>query len=298
MGFALTQLQRRLASSPQAIYTSLSRRRKKLEARLDELQLKARADVLRENLGEYVVKRQLDLPDNLDDAADELSAEEYEAVADQVVDQATAAETIPELQAEILILRELESAAASVVQSRSDRKWEEFSRLLQDQPEMRTADGRRRKIIVFTEHRDTLNYLLLRIRDTLGSEQAVVTIHGGVNRDDRRRVQEAFRNDPDVLVLLATDAAGEGRQPAKRQPHGQLRPALEPQPHGAALWPHPPHWPDARCATCGTWWQPIPGKARCSAACWKAGRRAQGLGRAACSTCWARLLTTSRSKTC
>jgi hypothetical protein len=77
-------------------------------------------------------------------------------VADQVVDQATAAETIPELQAEILILRELESAAASVVQSRSDRKWEEFSRLLQDEPEMRTADGRRRKIIVFTEHRDTL----------------------------------------------------------------------------------------------------------------------------------------------
>ena len=75
---------------------------------------------------------------------------------------------------------------------------------------MRTADGRRRKIIVFTEHRDTLSYLLLRIRDTLGSEQAVVTIHGGVNRDDRRKVQEAFRNDPDVLVLLATDAAGEG----------------------------------------------------------------------------------------
>jgi hypothetical protein len=186
------------------------RRHKKLEARLDELQMKARADVLHENLGEYVVKRQLDLPEDLDDAADELNAEEYEAVADQVVDQATAAETIPELQAEILILRDLEAAAAAVVQSRSDRKWEEFSRLLQDEPEMRTADGRRRKLIVFTEHRDTLNYLLLRIRDTLGSEQAVVTIHGGVNRDDRRKVQEAFRNDPDVLVLVATDAAGEG----------------------------------------------------------------------------------------
>lgn len=112
VGFALTQLQRRLASSPQAIYTSLSRRRKKLEARLEELRLKARADVLRENLGEYVVKKQLDLPDNLDEAADELSADEYETLSDQVVDQATAAETIPELQAEILILRELEDQAA------------------------------------------------------------------------------------------------------------------------------------------------------------------------------------------
>lgn len=210
IGFALTQLQRRLASSPQAIYTSLSRRRKKLESRLEEVQLKARTDVLRQNLGEYVVKRQLDLPEDLYEAQDELSAEEYESVSDQVVDQATAAETIPELQAEIIILQDLENAAAAVVQSRSDRKWEEFSRLLQDQPEMRTADGRRPKLIVFTEHRDTLNYLMLRIRDTLGSDQAVVTIHGGVNRDERRKVQEAFRNDPDVLILVATDAAGEG----------------------------------------------------------------------------------------
>lgn len=210
VGFALTQLQRRLASSPQAIYISLSRRRKKLQARLEELQLKAKADVLRENLGEYVVKKKIDLPENLDDAADELSADEYEMLADQVVDQATAAETIPELQAEIIILQDLEEKAAQVVQSRSDRKWEEFSRLLQDEPEMLTADGRRRKIIVFTEHRDTLSYLLLRIRDTLGSEAAVVTIHGGTNRDDRRKIQEEFRNNPDVLVLLATDAAGEG----------------------------------------------------------------------------------------
>jgi hypothetical protein len=64
-----------------------------------------------------------------------------------VVDEATAAETIPELRAEILILKDLEDQAARVVQSRSDRKWEEFSRLLQDQPEMLTSEGRRRKLI-------------------------------------------------------------------------------------------------------------------------------------------------------
>lgn len=210
VGFALTQLQRRLASSPQAIYSSLSRRRKKLEARLDELKLKARADGLRQNLAEYTVTKKLDLPANLDEAAEELSAEEYEAYAEQVVDQATAAETIPELEAEIIILRGLEADAADVVQSGKDRKWDEFSRLLQDTPEMLTADGRRRKLIVFTEHRDTLNYLLTRTRGLLGSEDAVACIHGGVNRDDRRKVQEEFRNNPDLLVLLATDAAGEG----------------------------------------------------------------------------------------
>jgi hypothetical protein len=75
---------------------------------------------------------------------------------------------------------------------------------------MRTADGARRKLIIFTEHRDTLNYLVARIQDLLGQPEAVVAIHGGVNRDERRKIQEAFRFDPAVLILVATDAAGEG----------------------------------------------------------------------------------------
>lgn len=210
VGFALTQLQRRLASSPQAIYSSLMRRRKKLEGRLDEMKIAARTGDVRENLAEYTVTRQLDVPDNLDEADDELTAEEYEAYAEQVVDQATAAATIPELEAEIAILRRLEEDAADVVRSGKDRKWEEFSALLQDNPEMRTADGRQRKLIVFTEHRDTLAYLTTRIQGLLGRDEAVVTIHGGVNRDARRQIQEEFRQNPDVQVLLATDAAGEG----------------------------------------------------------------------------------------
>lgn len=210
VGFALTQLQRRLASSPQAIYSSLTRRRKKLEGRLDEMKIAARADGVRENLAEYTITRELDLPDNLDEASDELTAEEYEAYAERVVDQATAAATIPELGAEIAILRQLEEDAADVVRSGKDKKWEEFSALLQDRPEMRTADGRQRKLIVFTEHRDTLTYLATRIQSLLGRDEAVVTIHGGVSRDARRHVQEEFRQNPEVQVLVATDAAGEG----------------------------------------------------------------------------------------
>ena len=75
---------------------------------------------------------------------------------------------------------------------------------------MYTAGGNRRKLIIFTEHKDTLNYLVGRIGSMLGNLEAVITIHGGVNRDDRRKAQEEFRNNPDVLVLVATDAAGEG----------------------------------------------------------------------------------------
>ena len=64
--------------------------------------------------------------------------------------------------------------------------------------------------MIFTEHRDTLAYLRSRITTLLGREQAVVVIHGGMGREERAKAQEAFRHDPGVLILLATDAAGEG----------------------------------------------------------------------------------------
>ena len=207
VGFALTQLQRRLASSPEAIYQSIKRRRKRLESRLEEEKLVKRGHAVSETLGKYNVK---DVPQNIDEAEDEMLGSEYEDWVEDVVDQATAAQTIEELEAEIIILKDLESKARNVVQSGSDKKWEQLSSLLQNTPEMCTAVGSRRKLIIFTEHRDTLTYLLDRITGLLGNQEAVLTIHGGTNRDERRKNQEQFRNNPDVTVLLATDAAGEG----------------------------------------------------------------------------------------
>ncbi|MBT4265468.1 MAG: DUF3883 domain-containing protein [Deltaproteobacteria bacterium] len=215
IGFALTQLQRRLASSPEAIFQSLKRRRKRLEARLDETKLVARGqsigrDGIAETVGNYSVQKTIDLPDNFDELDEDLNAEEYENFAEQVVDQATAAETIPELESEIISLKILERQAFNVVQSNMDKKWEELSSLLQNNPAMQTATGSRRKMIIFTEHKDTLNYLSSKIMDMLGTSKAVRIIYGGTNRDERRKIQEEFRNDPEVLILIATDAAGEG----------------------------------------------------------------------------------------
>ena len=210
VGFALTQLQRRLASSPEAIYQSLKRRRKRLESKLEEMRLLARGQGVSETLAEDNAKKNLDIPDNIDEADDELTAEEYEAWAEEVVDQSTASKSIPELEHEIESLKRLESQALLVVQSGNDKKWEELSKLLQDRPEMKTSTGSHRKLIIFTEHKDTLNYLLERIRSMLGIPEAVDVIHGGINRDQRRKIQEEFRNNKDFLVLVATDAAGEG----------------------------------------------------------------------------------------
>jgi superfamily II DNA/RNA helicase len=66
------------------------------------------------------------------------------------------------------------------------------------------------KLALFTEHRDTLNYLHNKITTLLGRREAVVVIHGGMGREERHKAQEAFKHDPLVQVLVATDAAGEG----------------------------------------------------------------------------------------
>jgi len=63
---------------------------------------------------------------------------------------------------------------------------------LLDSAAMRDSDGRLRQLIVFTEHRDTLTYLMDQIRTVLGRPESVVAIHGGVRREERRRVQDMF----------------------------------------------------------------------------------------------------------
>lgn len=197
VGFALTILQRRLASSPEAIYQSLKRRRERLESRLAEERLGKRA-------ADYTVAGY----DDYDD--DDMPSAELEDTEEKVVDQASAAQTIAELEAEIATLKRLERMANDVRQSGEDRKWDELSKLLQDDGNMFGAAGIQEKLIIFTEHRDTLRYLTNKIRSLLGSVEAVVNIHGGLLRDERRKVEELFKQDKEVRILIATDAAGEG----------------------------------------------------------------------------------------
>jgi hypothetical protein len=94
--------------------------------------------------------------------------------------------------------------------SNTDRKWEQLSSILSDNPEMKAMDGTRRKLVIFTEHRDTLNYLTRKIAAFTGRPDSIVEIHGGKRREERLDAQNAFKNDPIVHFLAATDAAGEG----------------------------------------------------------------------------------------
>ena len=206
VGFALTILQRRLASSPEAIFQSLRRRRERLEERLREERILRR--------GRMADKQEIDIQADIDvedmEDLDDAPGQEVEQAEEQVVDLATAARTIAELEAEIQILKDLESDAGKLRRSRQDTKWTKLSETLQNNPEMFDASKNRRKLVIFSEQRDTLNYLVDQLTSLLGSSTAVVSIHGQTPREKRRQIQESFMNDPEVLILVATDAAGEG----------------------------------------------------------------------------------------
>lgn len=203
IGFALTILQRRLASSPEAIYQSLRRRHERLEERLREEQTLRRGR-------SAILETPIDLDvEDIDDLEDVPEAE-IEQAEEAVIDAATAAQTIAELESEIYLLRDLEKAAHALRRSGNDSKWQKLADTLHDNPAMFDPSGNRRKLVIFTEQRDTLNYLAERLSTLLGNPGAVVTIHGQTPREKRRQIQEAFTNDPEVLVLVATDAAGEG----------------------------------------------------------------------------------------
>lgn len=213
VGFALTILQRRLASSPEAIYQSLLRRRQRLEKRFAELE-QARRFYIEPGDGLSLEAEELE-------DFDETPESEQEWRETEILDQATAARTLDELRREIVALKGLEEKAEGVRRGGQDAKWRELARVLeyifalapagsQASPGPHLSSAQPRKLVVFTEHRDTLSYLERQITTLMGRGFSVAAIHGGLGRDERHRQKERFLNDAAVHVLLATDAAGEG----------------------------------------------------------------------------------------
>ena len=182
VGLALTVLQRRLASSVAAIRLSLERRRR----RLTDLQKLGR---LKQEYGE--------LPEDLDD----LTEAERWKFEDDLVERLTMAENMAELEAEIAELEHLVQLARHTERNVTETKFEELREVLSQH-----ISGRDERLLIFTEHKDTLDFLIGKLTD-LGF--TCYTIHGGMplpKRIDAER--EFFEHKPSVMV--ATEAAGEG----------------------------------------------------------------------------------------
>jgi superfamily II DNA or RNA helicase len=193
VGFLMALYQRRLASSTRALRKSLENRANRLERLLEEAHELAR-------------QAPVELPDA--DELDEMEEAEREQL-ERTLEAVTLAHNAQEVRAEIERLRELARQAGRVEESGAEAKLSRLKELLQDEGFFDHPDQR---LLVFTEFKDTLDYLVERL-SAWGFRTGF--IHGGMkpgSRDEpgtRLHAEQQFREGT-IQVLVATEAAGEG----------------------------------------------------------------------------------------
>jgi len=223
VGFVLTLLQRRLTSSPLAILSSLENRRKKLSDTLTAVEeaiakgtFSAIPSAVPSQLqgmidGEEWDEDSIGFDEEDENAVDDLISSLLPG--DLLLTSENADAIVAGLKHEIEELKALVVKAQRVLNLGTDSKWTELATLLTSD-KMARDDGHRRKIIIFTEHRATIEYLTNKIAgiidDNPNNMQKIAVIHGGVRRQERLTIQHRFNHDPTLEVLVANDAAGEG----------------------------------------------------------------------------------------
>ncbi len=204
---AMSIFQRRLASSTWALLRSLERRLDRLRSLSDDIrsgkitpqQLQARQRILDEETHDVQEETTAD-EETSQDGREEHEVSEEQALAGVV------ATSLAELEAECIQVEDILRLARQVYE-----RWHEskFDRLLEV---LRDPKYKNEKLIIFTEHRDTLNFLV-RSLEGMGFTGQVVQIHGGMDYQQREEAIEVFRkpvSEGGAKYLVATDAAGEG----------------------------------------------------------------------------------------
>ncbi len=197
---AMMVLQRRLASSTFALLQSLIRREEKLQTTLHEL----RDGRLTENGLERAQASLSGIDIRAEKTGDEEEIVDGKEEAEQVdedLEHATAARSINELESEISHVQKLVIHARKVFNIKSESKFEKLWEALTDYQD--------EKVLIFTEHRDTMNFVIERL-EALGYTDKVAQIHGGMKYSEREEQVEFFRDPDGARYLVATDAAGEG----------------------------------------------------------------------------------------
>jgi len=193
----LLVMQRRLASSLYAITRTLERR---MDALIEVL------SILRNpNTSESTKKKLLtddfdsSDPSNLTEYED-LTEDERERIDKKIFRQVLT--TNPhEVEDELKEIRNLFNLAKSL-KNHTEAKFNELLSVLESSDLIRSDEE---KLLIFTEHKDTLKNLVQRLNN---KGYSVTEIHGGMDVDSRKKSQFKFRNEAKIMV--ATDAAGEG----------------------------------------------------------------------------------------
>lgn len=191
-------LQRRLASSTSAIYESIKRRfeyRKKL---LDEIESLTQAKQ-REKISQL-----LGIKFDTEQEDEDLDENERDEIATQSTANVEIDSFLDHLKQEVIVLRDLLAQASKVKDMAADSKLAELQKCLKRAEFQELKDGRG-KLLIFTEHRDTLTYLEENLEKW---GYSVCHIHGKMNVHERKSTQDEFRTVHQICV--ATEAAGEG----------------------------------------------------------------------------------------
>jgi len=181
--FALTILQRRLASSTRAIRKSLERRYERLKELYEKGQLLVKEVSYEE---EYV---------------EDLEEKERWEKEEELLEKLSSAETLDELNEEIEKLERLVNLARDVEKRGVETKLNELKKVIESEKLWESQT----KLLIFTESRDTLDYLVENLKKW---GYSVTFIHGGMSLDDRIKAEANFRNQSQIMV--STEAGGEG----------------------------------------------------------------------------------------
>jgi superfamily II DNA or RNA helicase len=203
---AMSVFQRRLASSTYALLRSFERRQERLDGIIDDIRSgKLSPDELAAR------QRKLDAADDVLDSktGEEETAEggreENEIVEDKLLGGVVAV-SLAELEAERQQVSHLLQLARKVHAKGDESKFDKLREVLKDDK------FREEKLLIFTEHRDSLDFLVQRL-EGIGFAGQVARIHGGMDYRERREQMEFFRRKPSeggAKYMVATDAAGEG----------------------------------------------------------------------------------------
>jgi SNF2 family DNA or RNA helicase len=189
-----TVFQRRLASSTYAIFETLRRRLQKQKDLLQEIESLSPTERLK------ILERRRGVA--VDEEMDEGDLDERDK--DKLLDEFTGAREVNDLQDEIASLKDLTEKARSVYEQAPDTKLKTLRECL-DRAEFSDLKDGRSKLLIFTEHRDTLYYLQ---KHAVKWGLSTCQIHGGMDIHQRKKAQEDFRTNCQICV--ATEAAGEG----------------------------------------------------------------------------------------
>ncbi len=199
---AMSVIQRRAASSTWALIRSLERRLGKLDGYLEQFAAKELTEAQLRSQQQRLRVADVEETKTSDEESAEDGAEERDTREDEAMG-ATTASTVAELQVERMQVEDLLLLARAVYTgTQEESKFERLREIIQN-PRFRNE-----KLLVFTEHRDTMDFLARKL-EGMGFTGQVARIHGGMPYQERESQVENFRG-PHCRFMVATDAAGEG----------------------------------------------------------------------------------------